>query len=395
MPCHRLRSLVYTVAFPAGFDRKKNYLLLKLIKKLKGQTVFVKIVLHEKTPFCSWRVQDPRDKTLQRRLGHTLGQAMDSYSDPHVRIVASDPDSGFHALRQLFKLGHGRGVRMCASVSILQLHQQWWLPSCMGSQFCRLQRKQLQQRLKLVGLVTGWFQRFARQPPPCVGRLIWECLGGDCCGDLLLSVYRESKVLLEQSVLPLCRFRMTALCFQRFAHQPSSIVERIQQQFPCLHIVTDPPDIVGGHENNMWWPNQSLYLKGPHEAYVRAAARELFALRDTELSMHLQDYRGPRATIAWMGLARKVVAAHVLDDLPPELSRLPLAYTAGWLDGIWWETVHFRNADALQMSEVLLIAKPDCWAVVGKPDAVPTAARQWARIIDLQPSRGAGEFDVD
>ena len=156
MPCHRLRSLVYTVAFPAGFDRKKNYLLLKLIKKLKGQTVFVKIVLHEKwTPFRRLRVQDPRDKTLQRRLGHTLEQAMDSYSDPHVRIVASDPDSGFHALRQLFKLGHGRGVRMCASVSILQLHQQWLLPRCMGSQFCHLHGQQLQQRLKLVGLVTA------------------------------------------------------------------------------------------------------------------------------------------------------------------------------------------------------------------------------------------------
>ena len=73
----------------------------------------------------------------------------------------------------------------------------------------------------------------------------------------------------------------------------------------------------------------------------------------------------------------------MLDDLPPELSRLPMVYAIGWLEGIWWETVYFRNADALPTSEVILIAKPDCWAVVGKPDAVPIVARQWARIIRL------------
>ena len=393
MACLRLHSLVYTVPFPAGFDRKEHYVLLKLIKRLRGRSVLVKIVLRENScwrPFLRRPVRDPRDKALQKKLGRGLEQAMDTYRYPHVRIVAADADSGFHALRRLFKLCRDRGVTLCASVNILQLHQQWWLPSSIGPELCHLQGRQLQQRLKLVGLVTGWFKSLSRQAPQAVGRLVWEYLGGDCLGDLLLTVHRESEALLEQRVLQLYKFRMAALCFQRFAHQPASIVERTRQQFRDLILVADPPDMVGGHENNMWWPSGSLYLKGPNEAYVRAAAGQLFDLRAAELSRQLRSYRGPTARVDRMG---KLVAAHVIDDLPPQLARLPMVYTIGWLDGVWFETVHCRNADALPMSEVILIAKPDCWAVVGKPDAVPIVASQWARIIDLQPSRGDAEFD--
>ena len=150
---------------------------------------------------------------------------------------------------------------MCASVSILQLHQQWSLPRSMGPRLCHLQGRQLRQKLQLVSVVAGWFKRFGRKPPQCVGRLVWKYLGGDCVGDLLLNVHRESKRLLEQRVLELYKFRMTARCFQKFAHQPLSIVERTRQQFLGLSLVTEPPDILpGGHENNPWWPSASLYF---------------------------------------------------------------------------------------------------------------------------------------
>ena len=135
MKCHKLRPLVYTVPFPAGFDRKQNSRLLKMIKKLKGRSVFVKIVLHgqrysyrRRRPHIT-TINDSRDRALQQKLGRGLEQAMDTFYHPHVRIVVADPDSGFHALRRLFKLCHERGVNMCASVSILQLHQQWSLPT--------------------------------------------------------------------------------------------------------------------------------------------------------------------------------------------------------------------------------------------------------------------------
>ena len=113
----------------------------------------------------------------------------------------------------------------------------------MGPRLCHLQGRQLRQKLH------------GRKPPQCVGRLVWKYLGGDCVGDLLLNVHRESKRLLEQRVLELYKFRMTARCFQRFAHQPLSIVERTRQQFLGLSLVTEPPDILpGGHENTHGGP---------------------------------------------------------------------------------------------------------------------------------------------
>ena len=101
---------------------------------------------------------------------------------------------------------------------------------------------------------------------------VWEFLGGDNVGQMMLRLHRISVIASQKVVSKLHYFHCAMLCFERFAHQPASIVARIHKaQIAGLH-----PEYVQAFVNHSLEISLRLYRSEGFDQMARITSAIVF-----------------------------------------------------------------------------------------------------------------------